>query len=169
MADLYSCHYISVDSIVPEWKKGLNLPLFGFPEQLPAYLIMYNQKSGHRHTGDFGVRSSHPQDFCLFFFWSLLGFGEKCKFTIYYACLAFKRQSRLNCFWDPAALTLWLVETAFTEGKFPIGLQEKLWVVQFSVSWFLEHWVLIRVHTCGYYLAPLYKMLVPFRPLGAAP
>lgn len=107
-ADLCSSHYISVDSVAPEWKKGLNLPLFGFPEQLPAYLIMYNQKSGNRHTGVFWSEVFTPSRFLPFFFWSPLGLGEKYKLTICYACLAFKRESRLNCFWAPPALTLWL-------------------------------------------------------------
>ena len=67
-ADFCSSHYISVDSVALEWKKVLNLPVFGFPEQLPAYLIMYNQKSSNRHTGGFWSEVFTLSRFLSFFF-----------------------------------------------------------------------------------------------------
>lgn len=74
---------------------------------------------------DYGVRSSHPQDSCLFF-WSLLGLGEeKCKFTSCYVCLASKRKSRFKGFWHPVPLTLGLA-IAFIEEKFPTDVKEQL-------------------------------------------
>lgn len=125
----------------------------GFPEPLPDSLIMYNQKNASRHTGRYGVRASHPQDWLCFFFRGgfLLGLGEKCTFTSCCVCLASKRKSTLKWFWSPRLLSSGKVSRWPDSDCGCLG------------------WILIRLHTCGEHVAAFYRMPVPFWTLKYNP
>lgn len=134
---LHSCCTVLLPS-----KERVTTYHFGLPEPLPVYLIMYNQKNGNRHTGRLWSEIFTPSRFvCVFFFLALLGLGEKCKFISCYVCLAFKRKSRLKCFWYPVALTLWLGRDCFHQGKFPTDLTERSLVVRYLGAQSTGYWL----------------------------
>lgn len=76
VAHICSLHYLSVVHHCSTVKKGLQFST-GFSEPLPAYLIMYNQKNGNRHTGRLWSEIFTPSQFVsIFFFLVSLGIGR---------------------------------------------------------------------------------------------
>lgn len=83
---------------------------------------------------DYGVRSSHSLNWCLFFFFpSLLGLREeRYKFTSCYVCLVFERESWLKCAFGVHLPWLCdLAEVAFIWEMFLADLKEQLLVAQY--------------------------------------